>query len=341
MDTQAKPLEAMLRAARAKKQFSRRPNPEQVFLSMPSWRKTLFYSFPVVFLWVPGALGLALEAFNRYYRNLSTPFLLPSLGLFLVSGFFWIRRKNLYLLWILVNLIFLGFLIQSLILTTESNLPLVRYYESWEVKTESGLIRLHKPAGNYPPRQGAYVSCHFPLQSLRDYWNLQPNLCSGFDESQRVEFFIDDQVSSGENLREIQINYFYAERKSLLGEPLDRWALRLAYLPEKNHFGIRFKLKSIYQVYEREIENGKTKIVESFSRNGRGQLKSFTESPKTKFSDGDIYALYGPEGELVEIPQKEGRQFSFPAKVDIRDYKNYQLPSILRPIRDSLKTKSP
>ncbi len=308
---------------------------------MPSWRKILFYSFPVVFLWIPGFSGLSLELLNRYHRNLSTPFLLPSIGLFLVSGFFWIRRKNLYLLWLLINLAFLGFLVQNLLLTTESPFPLVRYYKSWEVKTDSGLIKLHIPLGNYPPNQGAYISCHFPLKSLKDYWNFQPNLCSGFDEKQRLEFFLNDQSSSGENLREIQVNYFDADRKSLLGEPLDRWAMRLAYLPHRNGLQMRFRLKSIYQVYEREIENGKSKIVESFSRNGQGQLKSFTESPKTKFTDSDIYALYGPEGELVEIPQKEGRQFSFPAKVDIRDYQNYQLPLSLRPSRDVPHSKTP
>jgi hypothetical protein len=132
-------------------------------------------------------------------------------------------------------------------------------------------------------------------------------------------------------VREVQVNSFQVDRKSLLGEPLDRSALRMAFEAVEKGWRPKYRLRSVYQVFEREIQPGITKIVETFSRDSRGRLKSFTESPLLKFSPQDIYALYDGDGALVEIPRSKEKNFSFPASIDVARHKEWQVPAWVYP----------
>jgi hypothetical protein len=287
------------------------------------------YLFPVLFLILPAVLGLCLELYNRYYRGLSTPFLYPSLGLILISLFFWVKKRWLYFALILLTAVYLVFFFRYTLWSERNPPSWVYYYQDWQFDTQSGRIKLKTPLGNYPPASGTYLSCNFALKNRLSYLNAQPVLCTAFDSQLRLKMFLNEHQTDEGTLREFQVNEFRVDRKSLLGEPLDRSALRIAFVPEKSLIFPKYRAKAIYQVYEREISPNRYKIVESFSRNAQGELKSFTESPDLKFTSGDVYAVYNADGILVKIPMIRNRNFSFPAQVDIRRYRNYELPKLL------------
>lgn len=293
-------------------------------------RRLKLYLFPSLILIPLGLAGVAWEIYNLHYRGVSTPFLYPALGLLLVSLFFWVKNKWAYLMLLILTGVFLFFFFRHTLWIQQANPSVVYYYQDWVFETKSGLIKPKQPIGPNPPVTGGYLSCNFSLIHWWDYLNTQPQLCTAFDQDHRLTMFLNDSEGMGGKIREFQLNYFRADRKSLLGEPLDRWALRLAYRPIEAGFREKFRLLSIYQVYEREIGNGRSKIVESFSRKADGSLKTFTESPLLKFSQKDVYALYGFDGELIEIPNRGRRNFSFPARIDVRGYQSYDLPDRLQ-----------
>lgn len=292
-------------------------------------RKFKVYVFPTLFLILPAVAGIFWEFFNRYYRGQTTPFLYPALGLLLLSLFFWVKRKWIYILLLAGTAVFLFFFFRHLLDRNSYPHSVVYYYRHWSLDTRTGKIKLSDPIGPYPPAIGAYVSCNFTLKNWQDFLNTQPLLCTGFDKNHRLKMVLNDSDGLQGPVREFQVNFFFVDRKSLMGEPLDRWALRIAFKP--NHQGIspHYGIQAIYEVYEREIRPGQSKIVESFSRNPDGSLKNFTESPLIKFSQKDVYALYGPDGGLIEIPRMNRRSFSFPAKIDVQRYENYELPRYL------------
>lgn len=296
---------------------------------MDRLKKIKFYLFPILFLILPACIGLFFEFYNHFYRGVSTPFLFPSIGLILISVFFWVKKRWLYFALVGVTAAYLIFFFQFAIWKKSSPPSLIFNYESWELNTATGQIKLKIPIGTFPPSSGSYISCHFSLKSWTDYLNMQPILCTAFDDQLRLKMFLNDHETDEGLLREVHVNQFRVDRKSLMGEPLDRSALRIAFSPLDKGIRKKFKVKAIYQVYEREISPGKTHIVESFSRDSKGNLKSFTESPLLKFANKDVYAVYDHRGILVEIPRMKSRTFSFPAKIDINLYKNFQLPPIL------------
>jgi hypothetical protein len=292
-------------------------------------RKKKLYFLPVLFLLIPALAGLALEIYHRRYRGIGTPFLYPAIGLILLSLYFWARRRWVYFLLLSITPVFLFFFFRNALWLESYPPSVVYYYRHWSLDTETGLLRLQKPTGPHPPTSGAYVSCNFTLKSWLDFLRTQPTLCTAFDDQLRLQMTLNDGEGSSGPIREFQLNYFSMDRKSLLGEPLDRGALRIAFTPRAPGLRPKYQVKEIYQVFERELTTGKNKIVESFSRNGKGNLVSFTESPTLKFTEGDVYALYGPDGGLVEIPRRGNRNYSFPAKIDIRNHEVYHLPEIL------------
>ncbi len=292
-------------------------------------RRVKLYLFPALVMLPPAVAGIAWEVYNHYYRGIGTPFLYPSLGLFLISLFFWAKNKWAYILLLTVTGVFLFFFLRHTLWIKGSATSVVYYYQSWTFDTRKGTIEPKDPLGPTPPASGGYLSCNFSFNRWLDYLNTQPQLCTSFDKDHRLVMFLNDSEGMGGSLREFQINYFTVDRKSLLGEPLDRWALRLAYRPVLQGIKKRYQLLAIYQVYEREIGKGKSKIVESFSRKANGTIKTFTESPLIKFSQKDVYALYGFDGELIEIPNRGNRNFSFPGRIDVRGYQRYDLPPYL------------
>lgn len=295
-------------------------------------KKWLKINFFPLFILLPLALaGLFWEGFNLYFRGLHTPFLYPALGLILLSLFFWIKNKWAYLLLLLLTAGYMVFFLKQTLWTQERASSVVYYYRNWSFDTFSGLIHPKQPIGPHPPDTGAYLSCNYSLDHWRDYLNLQPRLCTFFDEDHRLMMFLNDTQEGDLALREFQMNYFNVPRKSLLGETLDRWALRLAYRPPSEATKNKYQLLAIYQVYERQIDRYRSKIVESFSRKPDGSLETFTESPLLKFTQKDVYALYGFDGELIEIPNRGRRNYSFPARIDVRGYESYDLPETLRP----------
>lgn len=293
-------------------------------------KKAKFYFFPILFLVLPALAGILLEIYNRYYRGISTPFLIPALGLILVSLFFWVKRKWAYIFLMFATVLYTGFFLKHLFWQNAQPSFWVYNYRDWALNTQTGKIRLTGPLGNNSPVSGAYVSCNFSFGGWRSFLNFQPILCTAFDPQLRIKMFLHDQSTDAGQLREIQINQFRVDRKSLLGEPLDRSALRMAFIQKKGRLSPKFTLKAIYQVFERELSEQQTRIVETFARDAQGRLKSFTESPLLKFSNRDVFAVYNSQGYLVHIPRMKEKSFSFPAKIDIRSYQDYHLPKILK-----------
>ena len=294
-------------------------------------RKKRLYLLPVLLLSLAALAGLVLEIYYRHYRGIGTPFLYPALGCILLSLYFSVRRRWLYFILLGITPIFLFFFFRNGLWPDTYPPSVVYYYRYWSINTETGLLRLQQPMGPNPPVSGAYISCNFSFRNWLDFLKTQPTLCTAFDDQLRLQMTLNDGEGTSGPIREFQLNYFSVDRKSLLGEPLDRSALRIAFMPRTKGIRPKYKVKEIYQVFERELEPGKNHIVESFSWDGAGGLVSFTESPTLKFTGKDVYALYGPDGDLMEIPNRGNRSYSFPAKIDIQHHGVYHLPGILSP----------
>jgi len=285
-----------------------------------------FYFFPIFVLILPAMLGLFFEGYNRYYRGVATPFLYPSIGLIVVSLFFWAKGRWTYLILIGLTGAYLFFFSRHYLWLKPDAQSNVYYYKNWIMNTKDGQIHLKDPLGKHPPEKGPYISCSFSFDGWKSYLNFQPSLCTAFDNNLRLKMYLHDQITDEGMLREFHLNLYVVDRKSLLGEPLDRAALRVAFSLKNQGINPQYKVKAIYQVYEREITPGRTKVVESFSRDPNGRLKQFTESPLLKFSNSDVYAVYDSQGLLVEIPRMKGKSFSFPAQIDVKEYRVYPLP---------------
>lgn len=291
--------------------------------------KLKIYFFPILFLIVPAIFLIYFHLFNLYFRGVHSPFLYPALGLLLLSCFFWIKKRWVYFLLMGITAVYLGVFFGFLLLRESPPGSVVYYYRNWLLNTQTGLLTLKKPVGPQAPPEGSYISCNFNLKEWKNYFETQPVLCTAFDPQLRLQMFLNDHDTAEGTVREVQINFFRVERKSLLGEPLDRSAIRIAFDLVGKNLQPKYRLRTVYQVYEREIRPGLNKIVESFSRDYRGRLRSFTESPFSKFSDQDVYALYDADGVLVEIPRSKAKNYSFPALIDIGHYREYQLPEII------------
>ncbi|MFO1462816.1 MAG: hypothetical protein U1F66_03500 [bacterium] len=289
-------------------------------------------------LWIPfgvfALLGLAclgIEGYNQYFREISSPFLAPGLGFLLLSLFFLIKHRKAYFV---LSVLTLTYVAASLTLGLWGDFrrgSVVQCYRQWSFDTKTGRLLLKMPLGRAAPTSGAYVTCSFTLRSWWDYLDNQPNLCTGFDEGLRVLMFLNDQEVDSGVLREFQINQFQLQGKSLLGEPLDRGALRLALLRAGGRLRPTFQVKAIYQVYERVLGEGQSRVIESFTRDGQGNLKSFTESSALNLTTKDIYAVYNQQGILSEIPRLNTRTFAFPARIDVAPVLKYTLPPLLYP----------
>lgn len=291
--------------------------------------KLLF--LPFLFFNLLAAAGLGVELYNRHYRGVSTPFLLPALGLILLSLFFLIRKRWMYFVLVALTAIFTAVFLQVLFWQPYRRPSWVYNYRNWAMQTATGRLKLSHPLGPYSPASGAYISCNFSLIEWWQYLNTQPLLCTAFDAQLRLQMYLNDNETDQGLLREFQLNQFKVDRKSLLGEPLDRMATRIAFIRKAKGWWAPFKIKAIYQVYEREVSEGHTRVIESFSRDPQGRLKSFTESSLLNLTSKDVFAMYNGQGLLTEIPQMGGRSFAFPAKVDTTPFLNYNLPAIIRP----------
>lgn len=285
---------------------------------------------PFLLFLLPGLACLGIEAYNQYYRQLASPFLAPGLGLVLFSFFFLAQRRWAYFT---LGFLTLSYIAASLTLGLwgdfrRSAAP--QCFGAWAFNTVTGRIQLEKPLGKSAPAQGAYITCSFAMRTWWDYLDNQPNLCTAFDENLRVTMFLNDQDTDGGILREFQINQFSLQSKSQLGEPLDRGALRLALMREDKKFRPKYQLKLMYQVYEREITPGHSRVIESFSRDGNGKLKSFTESSAINVTSKDVFAVYNAQGLLTEIPRLATKSFVFPARIDISRFERYVPPVVIR-----------
>jgi len=289
-------------------------------------------------LWLPfalffllGLLGLGIEGYNQYFREISSPFLAPGLGFLLLSLFFLIKRGKAYFI---LSLLTLSYVAASLTLGLWGDFQrsaVVQCYRLWSFDTLRGRLQLRQPLGRAAPSSGAYVTCSFTLKTWWDYLDDQPNLCTAFDADLRVRMFLNDQDVDSGILREFQINQFQVLGKSLLGEPIDRGALRLALLRAPGRLRPNFQVRAIYQVYERVLEEGQSRVIESFTRYGDGTLKNFTESSALNLTAKDLYAVYNQQGVLSEIPRLNTRTFVFPAKIDVAPVLKYHLPAQLYP----------
>ncbi|HEX5033637.1 MAG TPA: hypothetical protein VFW62_04090, partial [bacterium] len=270
------------------------------------------------------------DVFNRYYRQLSSPFLAPGLGLFLLSLFFLVQRRWAYFLLSFLTLVYIAASLTLGLWGDFRRSAVPQCYREWAFNSVNGKVKLRQPVGKSAPAGGAYITCSFAMRSWWDYLDDQPNLCTAFAEDLRVTMFLNDQDTDNGILREFQINQFGLKTKSLLGEPLDRGALRLAYLREEKRFRPGYELKAMYQVYEREITPGHSRVIESFSRDGSGRLKSFTESSALNVTSKDVFAVYNSQGLLTEIPRLASQTFVFPARIDITRVERYKPPPVIR-----------
>ncbi|HCU24713.1 MAG TPA: hypothetical protein DF383_06830 [Deltaproteobacteria bacterium] len=278
-----------------------------------------------------GLLCLGVEAWNRYFRQASSPFLAPALGFLVLCPFFLIRKRWAY---IALSLLALAYVAASLTLGLWGDFQrasVVQCYRDWSFSTTQGRLRLSKPLGRNAPAAGAYISCNFALKSWWDYLDSQPNLCTAFDAELHVIMFLNDQEADGGILREFQINQYGLQGKSLLGEPLDRGALRIALNKTADRLWPKYKIKAIYQVYEQAISPGQTRVIESFARGPKGDLKSFTESSALNLDSKDLFAVYNSQGILTEFPRVPSRSFVFPAKIEVERVLKYELPRVIGP----------
>ncbi len=285
---------------------------------------------PFLLFLIPGVACLGIDVYNRYYREVSSPFLAPGLGFFILSLFFLVQRRWAYFL---LSFLTLAYIAASLTLGLWGDFrrtAVPQCYRQWAFDTVKGRLRLKEPVGKSAPAGGAYITCSFAIRSWWDYLDNQPNLCTAFDENLRVTMFLNDQDTDGGILREFQVNQFALQTKSLLGEPLDRGALRLAFLREEKKFRPNFQLKAMYQVYEREITPGHSRVIESFSRDGSGKLKSFTESSALNVTAKDVFAVYNSQGLLTEIPRLATKSFAFPGRIDVSKIEKYLPPAVIR-----------
>lgn len=286
---------------------------------------------PFVVFNLLAALGFAIEIYNRHYRGASTPFVWPAVGFVLLSGFFVVRQRWLYIVLGALTVIFTAVLIQIMLWTDYRHPSLVYNFRHWKLETATGRIQLTDPIGPYPPVGGAYISCNFALTNWLQYLETQPLLCTAFDEQLRLLMYLNDNDTEHGVLREFQLNQFIVDRKSLLGEPLDRMATRIAFIRSREGLWPQHRIKALYQVFEREISPGQTRVIESFSRDATGKLKSFTESSLLNLTSKDIFAVYNDQGLLTEIPPMGKRSFAFPAKVDTTPFLQYNLPPWIGP----------
>jgi hypothetical protein len=280
---------------------------------------------------LPGLLCLGIEIYNQYFRNIASPFLAPGLGLVLLSLFFLVQHRKAYLVLSLLTLTYIAASLTLGLWGDFSRPSAVQCYRRWKFNTQTGRIRLEQPLGRMAPSSGSYISCSFEMKSWRDYLDNQPNLCTGFSEDLRVAMYLNDHDTDNGILRELQLNQFQLQGKSLLGEPLDRGALRVAFIKSSERLWPVYRCKAIYQVFEREVSPGQSRIIESFTRDGNGALKSFTESSALNLTAKELYAVYNAQGVLAEIPRLIGQSFVFPAKVDVGRVLKYNLPPYLYP----------
>ncbi|MCP5468708.1 MAG: hypothetical protein H7A32_05520 [Deltaproteobacteria bacterium] len=286
---------------------------------------------PIFLLVLPASFGLGVEVYNLYFRGMSTPFLWISVTLFLLSMFFWIRQTWLYVFLLLFLGAFLFYYLQFIAADSLAPKSSVYYYQRGYLNTQNGRLVLKKPLGKYPPQEGPYLACYFRIFEWKQYLNLQPRMCTGFDKSLRVNFSLNDQLAPEGRIREIQINDYHIERKSLLGEKLDRGALQLSYLSTEEKIWRNFRLQSTYEAYEREYQKNRFRVVESISRDAQGKIKRITESPLEVYSRPDQFANYGPNGKLKNAPKNQLKPFVFPKQIELKVYNNKGLPSRLKP----------
>ncbi|HKX11549.1 MAG TPA: hypothetical protein VJP40_00245 [bacterium] len=285
---------------------------------------------PFLLFLIPGLVCLAVDVYNRYYRQIGSPFLAPGLGFFILSLFFLVQRRWAYFLLSFFTLVYIGASLTLGLWGDFRHAAVPQCYRQWSFDTVKGRIRLQEPLGRSAPPGGAYITCSFALRTWWDFVDNQPNLCTAFAEDLRVTMFLNDQDTDGGILREFQVNQFSLQTKSLLGETLDRGALRLAFLREEKKFRPNFELRAMYQVYEREITPGHSRVIESFSRDGQGKLKSFTESSALNITSKDIFAVYNSQGLLTEIPRLATKSFVFPARIDVSKVERYLPPRVIR-----------
>lgn len=280
---------------------------------------------PAIFFIALATLGLGVDLYNRYYRALSTPFLAFSMIFLLVSFFFSVKKQAAFLFLTLGTVVYI-LVFLSLGLWRISPRGVTVYYQSATFNSMTGRLSLARRYGLYPPPQGAYLSCHFEIKNWKSYLDSQPDLCSGFDESLRLIFSLHDQSTPSGEQREMQWNSFQVERKSLLGETLNRAALRVTYQVKAGWFRKKYQAEEIYQAFEKEINSDQNRVAETFLRDGQGRLKNFTESSLPNLSSEDLFATYNAEGILVDVPAIVEKSFVFPAKIDVSLLRRYPLP---------------
>lgn len=293
-------------------------------------KRILLYFLPALIFLLPAALGLALEGYNRHFRGWMTPFLWVAIGLILISLLFLIRRKWALGLLGLINVVYVTFFLVTRLWTLPPG-PSVYYYRSWWLHSPTGRIHLVEPLGRYPPEKGPYLACHFQHENWVSMVKFQPSLCTGFDEGLRLAMFLNDHETEEGILREFQMNQFNVDRKTLIGDPVDRGALRIAYVSKSKGIRPRFEIREMYQVYEKELEGGQSRVLESISRDGKGKLRTLTESSLPNLTDKDLFAVYNQDGYLSRIPRMTTKSFAFPGKIDITGVRDYTLPERIYP----------
>jgi len=290
-------------------------------------KKFLLFLLPASFFLLPALASFGIEIYNRFYRGMQTPFLYLGIALLCFSLFFLVRRKRWMIPVGVAVVFYLAFLGIHQPWQGMDNTNQVYYYRHWSLNSADGRIHLTDPFGYYPPNSGSYITCNFNIKGWLGYLDNQPSLCSAFDAQLRLSMFLNDHETDEGILREFQWNTFKVGRNSLLGEPLDRSALRVAFLEDRSSFLKKFQVKEIYEVYERQVQTEQSRIIESFSRKGDGKLKSFTESSLINLTPKDVFALYNSQGLLKEMPKLGKKSFAFPAHIDISSVADYSLPS--------------
>jgi len=293
-------------------------------------KRILLDVIPALIFLIPAIGGIAIEIYNRQFREWATPFLWVAIGLILIGVLFLIRKSWALAILGLVNIVYLTLFLVMQLWTVHSD-HTVYYYRDWWLQTKNGHMHLEGPLGTFPPEKGPYISCHFSRKDWLSYVNFQPSLCTAFDEHLRLLMFFNDHETEEGLLREFQMNQFRIARKTLLGDPVDRMAIRIAFTSSGKGRSPEFTIREMYQVYEKELEGGQSRILESISRDSKGRLRTLTESSLPNLTDRDLFAVYNYEGFLTRIPKLSSKTFSFPGKIDVNPIMNYALPERITP----------
>lgn len=259
---------------------------------------------------------------NIYLRGVHAPFLLQGfcLSIFILS-LIWVKIRKTLLMLLVATLalsIYTAYQIKHYQLKIKQSW-FVFHYADWEISSEDGQIHVSNPLGAIIKTNGPYLTCNFSIEKYQDYFDFAPQLCVAYDLFSRITLHYGQQGKKGERIRNIQINRFALNEKTLLGEIYTRQATRYTFI---EHLGI-FSLENVDIANEKEFQNNQSRVLETLTYDSSGTLTQITESSLLNLLHRNVYAVYNTEGQITQIPTKNA-SFSFPSKINTKEIKEFK-----------------